>query len=194
MRARYIPTAEIDAKIRSAYLRQREGDRRALAAVRQDIGWSKSAVVRRGAALCLTRTKEQPWSSAEEEILERYGHLTARAMQRRLARAGYQRSCAAIQLKVARLRIKTNLDGYSACALATAFGVDAHKVCNWIKRGLLRAERRETSRILEQGGDTWWIPLSSVRKFILRAPEEIDLARVEKFWFLDVLTAGKICR
>ena len=79
-------------------------------------------------------------------------------------------------------------------ALAAAFGVDAHKVCTWIHRGLLRADRRGTDRTRQQGGDTWWIPISSVRKFILRAPEEIDLARVEKFWFLDLLTGGKICR
>jgi hypothetical protein len=33
-----------------------------------------------------------------------------------------------------------------------------------------------------------------VRRFVMQAPEEIDLARVEKFWFLDLLTNGKICR
>ena len=194
MQARYIPTLEIDEKIRNAYLRQRQGDRLALTAVRRDIGWSKSAIVRRGAALCLTRSKERPWCDAEQEILERHGHLNVRTLQRRLARAGFERSCAAIQLKMGRLRIKRNLDGYSACGLAAVLGVDARKVCTWIRRGLLQAERRGTDRTAQQGGDTWWIPLYSVRKFIFRAPEEIDLARVEKFWFLDVVTGGKICR
>lgn len=193
MRSRYIPTTEIDEKIRTAYLRQRSGDRRALTAVRSDIGWSKSAVVRRGAELCVTRAKERPWSASEEEILERFGHLTTTGIQRQLARAGYQRSRAAVQLKMTRMRIKRNLDGYSACSLATALGVDAHKVCAWIRRGLLYAERRKTERSAEQG-DIWWIPISSVRKFILRAPEEIDLSRVEKLWFLDIVTGGKIGR
>jgi hypothetical protein len=194
MRARYIPTQEIDEKIRHAYFRQRSGDRSALSLVRVDIGWSKSAVLRRGAELRVTRAKESPWSGCEEEILERFGHLTVSALQQRLARAGYQRSRAAIQLKLNRLRIKRNLDGYSACTLARALGVDTHKVCGWIRRGLLRAERRGTDRSSKQGGDIWWIPVSAVRKFILRAPEEIDLSRVEKLWFLDVVTAGKICR
>lgn len=193
MKARYIPTAEIDEKIRHAYFRQRSGDRRALAAVRSDIGWSKSAVVRRGAELCVTRAKERPWCRAEEEILERFGHLTATSIQRQLARGGFQRSRAAVQLKVTRLRIKGNLDGYSANSLAAGLGVDTHKVCTWIRRGLLRADRRRTARSAEQG-DAWWIPLSSVRKFVLRAPEEIDLSRVEKLWFLDIVTGGKICR
>jgi hypothetical protein len=193
MKARYIPTAEIDDKIRHAYLRQRSGDRRALTVVRGDLGWSKAAIVRRGAELCVTRAKERPWCAAEEDILERFGHLTATGIQRQLARAGYQRSRAAVQLKATRLRIKRNLDGYSANGLATAFGVDPHKVCAWIRRGLLHAQRRKTIRSPEQG-DVWWIPISSVRKFVLRAPEEIDLSRVEKFWFLDILTGGKICR
>ncbi|MBV8572752.1 MAG: hypothetical protein JO319_19185 [Acidobacteriaceae bacterium] len=192
MRARYIPTAEIDEKIKRAYSRQRSGDRNALRAVRGDIGWSKSAVVRRGAELCVTRAKERPWCAAEEDILERFGYLTAAGVQRKLMRAGFQRSRAAVQLKTTRLRIKRNLDGYSACALAMAFGVDAHKVCTWIRRGLLQAERRHTAYSTQR--DTWWIPISSVRRFILRAPEEIDLSRVEKFWFLDIVTGGKICR
>ncbi len=194
MRARYIPTQEIDEKIRHAYFRQRSGDRRALSTVRVDIGWSKSAIVRRGAELRVTRAKESPWSAREEEILERFGYLTAGGIQQRLARAGYQRSRAAIQLKLTRMRIKRNLDGYSACTLAGALGVDTHKVCGWIRRGLLHGERRGSERSAEQGGDIWWIPLSAVRKFILRAPEEIDLSRVEKLWFLDVVTGGKICR
>ncbi len=194
MRKRYLPNDEIDQKIRVAYHRQRQGDRSALTLVRREIGWSKSAIVRRGAALCLTRTKERCWSAEEERLLERWGHLTPAAIQRRLALAGYPRSCAAIQVKIVRLRIKRNLDGYSACALARAFGVDVHKVSYWIRRGLLRAERRGTARTVSQGGDMWWISLSAVRRFILRAPEEIDLARVEKFWFLDLLTDGKICR
>ncbi len=194
MAARYTPTPDLDKKIKDAYLRQRRGDRRALAAVTHAIGWSKSAVARRGAALCLTRAKEYHWSPIEEQLLERFGHLTAPAIQRHLARAGFQRSCAAIQLKVTRMRIKQNLDGYSACALAQALGVDVHKVCLWIKRGFLQAEPRHTNRGKEQGGDTWWITIGAVRRFILRYPEEIDLARVEKLWFLDLLTGGKICR
>jgi hypothetical protein len=143
--------------------------------------------------LCVTRAKERAWCTAEEEILERFGHLTVSGIQRQLARAGYQRSRAAVQLKITRLRIKHNLDGYSACTLAVAFGVDTHKVCTWIRRGLLQADQRRTARAPERG-DVWWVPISSVRKFILRAPEEIDLSRVEKLWFLDIVTGGKICR
>lgn len=124
----------------------------------------------------------------------RFGHLAYNGIRQKLAAAGFRRSCAAIAIKATRLRIKSNLNGYSATSLALALGVDSHKVLNWMSRGLLAGSRRGTRRRREQGGDSWWIPKNQVKRFILRCPEEIDLARVEKFWFLDLITDGKICR
>jgi DNA-directed RNA polymerase specialized sigma24 family protein len=189
---KYLPTPEIDAAIRDAYQKQRQGDRKALRAVAAKIGWARNAVCKRGAELGVTRAKELPWSAAEEELLERFGHLAPSGIRRQLATAGFSRSIAAIQIRLNRTRIKQNLDGYSATRLANALGVDVHKILTWIRRGLLAAERRGTERTQSQGGDMWWISDRSVKRFILRAPDEIDLARVEKIWFLDLLTGGKI--
>ncbi len=190
---KYLPTEPIDSAIREAYLKQRQGDRLALKAVSRKLGWSRSAVCKRGAELGVTRAKERPWTSTEEDLLERCGHLAPSGIRRQLAAAGSFRSIAAIQVKLNRTRIKQNLQGYSANSLADALGVDVHKILLWIRRGMLRAERRGTERTPSQGGDTWWISDRAVRRFVLRAPEEIDLARVEKIWFLDLLTGGKIC-
>lgn len=151
---KYRPTSAIDEQIRDAYQRQRLGDRLALAAVSRRLGWPRYAVVKRGAELGVTRVKECPWSEDEQEILHQYGHLPVSTVQKRLAQRGFQRSCAAVQVKLTCLRIKRNLDGYSACALALAFGVDVHKVLLWIRRGLLKADRRGTERGSNQGGDT----------------------------------------
>jgi hypothetical protein len=164
-----------------------------LKAASRQLGWSRNAVCKRGAELGISRAKEHSWTDAEEEILERFGHLAPSGLQQRLALAGYRRSIAAIQIKLNRCRIKQNLDGYSACSLADAFGVDVHKVLLWVRRGLLHAQRRGTNRTPGQGGDVWWISRRDVRRFVLRFPEEIDLARVEKIWFLDLLTCGKLC-
>jgi hypothetical protein len=190
---RYVPTPAIDNAIREGYRKQRQGDRLALKAVSRQLGWSRSAVCKRGAELGVTRAKERPWTATEDELLERFGHLAPSGIRRQLAAAGSFRSIAAIQVKLNRNRIKQNLEGYSANGLADALGVDVHKILLWIRRGLLSAERRCTERTPSQGGDIWWISDRSVRRFILRAPEEIDLARVEKIWFLDLLTGGKIC-
>jgi hypothetical protein len=188
-----MATPEIDNVIREAYWKQRRGDRNALKTVARQLAWSRDAISRRGAELGVTRAKERPWLAAEDQILERFGHLAPAAIQHRLANAGFRRSITAIQIKLRRCRIKQNLDGYSACGLADAFGVDVHKVLLWIRRGLLSATRRGTERRAIQGGDIWWISQAAARRFVLRAPEEIDLARVEKIWFLDLLTRGKIC-
>lgn len=189
---KYKPTPAIDEVIRSAYLEQRQGDRNALKRASQSLGWSRSAVCKRGAELGISRAKESPWATREEELLEQFGHLAPSGIQRQLGRYGYQRTIAAIQVKLQRCRIKRNLDGHSACSLADALGVDVHRVLLWIQRGLLIAERRGTDRTRTQGGDVWWIANHRVRRFLLRAPEEIDLARVEKIWFLDVITGGKL--
>jgi hypothetical protein len=189
---KYVPTSEIDAVIREAYHKQRQGDRQALTLASRRLGWSRNAVCKRGAELGVTRTKERPWAPWEEDLLERFGHLAPSGIRRQLAAFGSFRSIAAIQVKLTRARIKQNLDGYSANSLAIAMGVDVHKTLAWIRRGLLSAERRGTNRNESQGGDTWWISHRAVKRFVLRAPEEIDLARVEKIWFLDLLTGGKI--
>jgi hypothetical protein len=190
---KYRPTPQTDFLIRNAYLRQRQGDRTALQSASRDLGWSRSAVCKRGAELGLARVKEKEWCAQEERLLEQFGHLAPSGIQRKLSEAGFPRSVAAIQVKLNRNRIKSNLDGYSACQLAEALGVEVRKVLKWIQQRSLTAERRGTERTPEQGGDTWWISDRSVRRFVLRFPQEIDLARVEKMWFLNLLTDGKLC-
>ncbi len=190
---KYRPTAQIDERIREAYLNLRMGDRSAIKTVSWQLGWTSSAVCKRGAELGLARAKERVWSEREERVLARFGHLAPTGIQRKLAEAGFSRSVAAIQIKLTRNRIKSNLDGYSACQLADALGVEAKKVLRWIQQGVLKAERRGTDRLPQQGGDIWWISDASLRRFILRFPGEIDLARVEKIWFLSLLTKGKLC-
>jgi hypothetical protein len=83
---------------------------------------------RRGRQLGLARTKEKPWSEIEVDLLERWGRLTDAVIQRKFAAAGYSRSVNGIHLKLKRLRIRQNLDGYSAYSLAESFGVDSHKI------------------------------------------------------------------
>ena len=192
---KYRASKEIDDLIRNAYSRMRKDcDRQSLKLMARRIGWPKWALLHRGRRLGLARTKEPPWSDAELKLLTRWGWMGDERIALRLRAAGFSRSATAVHLKRKRLRICRSGDWYSATALAEAMGVDSHKVMRWIAAGLLKADRRGSARTQLQGGDTWLILRAEVKRFMLRYPDEYDLGKVEKFWFLDVITDGKICR
>jgi hypothetical protein len=190
---KYEFTPLIDDLIRLAYRQYRVyGNRQAISHCARKVEIPSWKIRRRALDLGLTRTKEPLWSDAEVAQLEQWGHLTDAVIQRKLKAAGFNRSIAGIHLKLRRLRIRQNLDGYSAHSLSKAFGVDSHKVVLWIRRKMLRATRRGTDRTGAQGGDSYWITHNAVREFVYRYPDEIDLSRVEKLWFLDLVSAGRI--
>lgn len=191
----YRHTSETDALIREAYRRLRKfGNRRALKALRKTLGWPKHAINRRGRELGLARTKEKPWASEEKALLEKWGHLTLQGICRKLRRAGFQRSEAGVKLKMRRMLItKDTLDYYSASKIASALGIDGHKVVGWIRRGWLRAEKKGTLRTAQQGGDSYLVHVNELRRFLLHHPDEYELAAAEKFWLLDVVSGGRLC-
>lgn len=194
-RRKYVADEQIDAIIREAYRRRlEEKDRQATRWAQRETGWPKFMIVRRGAELGLARTKEPNWSPAELAILEETAHLGVEAVRRKLAQAGFGRSRTGILLKRRRLKLTACLHGYSGNALAALFGVDNHKIYRWIEDGVLVAERRGTDRTSKQGGDTYWIRREDTYAFLLNHPDEYDLRKVEKWWFLSLITGGRISR
>jgi len=192
-RRKYRFTSGTDEEIRRAYhLFLDYNNRKAISACARKLQVPRWAINRRAAMLGLARVKEPEWNADEVAILERWGHLTDAVIQRKLRVHGFHRSFNAVHLKIKRLRIRQNLDGYSPNALALAFGVDGHKVTYWINRQMLKATRRGTARTEAQGGDAFWITHHAVRDFVLKYPDEIDLRKVEKWWFLDLVTGGRI--
>jgi hypothetical protein len=190
---KYEFTSLIDDQIRQAYRQYWvHGDRKAIKRCARKVEIPAREIRRRAVVLGLTRTKEPLWSDAEVAELERWGHLTDAAIQRKLRAAGFRRSTTGIHLKLKRLRIRQNADGYSAYSLAEAFGVNCHKVARWIHRKMLRAIKRGTDRTEVQNGDSYWITHNAVRDFVYRYPDEVDLAKVEKLWFLDLVSGGRI--
>ncbi len=193
---KYIPTPAGDQVIREAYRMFWEyNNRRAIGLAARKLGWPDWALKRRARALGLSRTSDnKPWTPEEERLLLAVAHHSDAVITRKLREAGFHRTETAVHLKLKRDRIRKTLDGYSAHQLAEAFGVDAHKITRWIAAGLLKAERREQARTPQQGGNAFWIRHADVRDFVLRCPDEIDLKKVEKWWFLDLVTDGRISR
>jgi hypothetical protein len=136
-----------------------------------------------------TQPKEPNWGGQEIDILERKAHLSPERIQIYLRRAEFNRSVTAIVLKRKRMRLPKNLAGMSACQLAECLGVDSHFVTRAIRDGRLRAIKRGTDRTSQQGGDIYFIKGKQIKEYIIGNIHEIDLRKVDKFWFVDVLTA-----
>jgi len=139
------------------------------------------------AGLIAKHKKEPDWSDKEVKILEHYSHRAPETIQRKLKKAGLNRSVTGIVLKRKRMRFLQNLEGMSSRGLAECLGVDSHFVTRAIEVGRLKAERRGTKRLNKQGGDIWFIRNREIRKYVLNWLNEIDIRKVDKLWFCDLL-------
>ena len=134
--------------------------------------------------------KNPEWTAPELSILEHNAQHCEAVIQRKLKKAGFTRSLVAIGLKLKRMRFRQNINGQSAQQLAACLGEDVHFVLRAIHSGLLKAQRRITNRTEKQGGDIFLIRDRHARQFIVENIHRIDLRKVEKYWFVDLLTNG----
>jgi hypothetical protein len=132
--------------------------------------------------------KEPNWSVPELKILGRNAHLNPTRIQFKLKQEGFKRTINGIVLKRKAMRLLQNLNGQSAASVADCLGVDIHFVLRAIKGGRLKATRRETHRTDSQGGDIWYIKDRDIKEYVLDHLNEIDVRKVDKYWFVDILT------
>jgi hypothetical protein len=145
----------------------------------QNMGWTSK------------QKKEPDWSDKELGILERSAHHCPEVISRKLREMGYTRSIVGIVLKRKRMRFIKNLHGQSATQLAVCLGEDIHFVTRAIDNGLLKAFKRELNRTPQQGGNPYLIKDKDVREFIINNVHMIDLRKVDKYWFVDLLAGEK---
>jgi hypothetical protein len=189
----YIFTDQIDQLIREIYLNRRESNGRlGFRLLSQKVAMPHWALKKRARDLGLARTKEQPWSERELEILARYAWMSDERIRLKLKAAGYVRTVTGIHLKLRRMGFKHDGSFYSANTLAQALGIDSHAVTRWITSGHLKAKPRGTARTKQQNGDIYLIHEKDVRRFILAHPTDIDLRKVDQIWFLDLITNGLV--
>lgn len=176
----------IDAAIRSTYQNMpTRGDITALCTrVCRPRYWVQKRAAMLGAALPRYNT---PWSNAEIVILDLNSHRPPRRIQRELRREGFSRSIAAIVHKRTQMQLLPHDGIYTGCQLAGLMGVKDTKIYTLIKRGMLQANRAGSARNPAQG-DIYEITDNQIRDFIMQYPGEFDHRRVDKFWFIDLLT------
>ncbi len=185
---KYEFTPELDERIRNTYRQTpRRGAVKELATRLRLPRWRVSKRAREIGAY-EPILKEKPWSDQELHILEQRSHLTPDRIQIALKKAGYKRSITGIIVKRKRMRFLQNLKGMSAHQCAECFGLGCSKtVTRWIEKGWLKAERRGTKRIEENGGDMYFIKEKHLRQFVVENIGLIDIRKVDKFWFVDLL-------
>lgn len=194
-RKKYVSNDLIDRQIRRIYQERCEKRMSAIPTLKETarrINWPAWALKNRARQLGLARTKEQPWSENELQILERSAWMSDERIRLKLKAAGFHRTTTAVHVKLKRTSAKQNTPYFSACGLASLFGVDSHTITRWISLGYLYARRRGTDRNERQGGDMWLIHENDVYKFVLTRPMEFDIRKVDQLWFLDLVTQGKI--
>jgi hypothetical protein len=190
-RERWATSDAIDAVIRRAYhTTPTKGD---IQRVARTVGRPRWWVSKRASKLGLVtpRFKASPWTEAECELIAGMAHRHPATIRRALARAGFDRTETAISVQLKRLGASTeDPDHFTARGLATVMGVDSKMVTTWILKGWLKAKRRGTDRVAAQGGDEWWIHQRDVRAFVIDNVAAVDLRKIDKFWFVDLLAGG----
>ena len=189
---RYKSDEGKDERIRAVYT---EGPRRGeIARLAGLFNWPEWAIKRRASELGLSRPRRwRPWSDAEQTVLEVHARRPPNVIRRKLLQAGFNRSVADISRELRSRQYAEAVGKYTLEGLASAFGVSPIVVRSWIRRGLLTAENRGTSRTGKQGGDIWDISEGNVRAFVKLHPMAFSLREVDQIWFLELITGGRIC-
>lgn len=139
--------------------------------------------------LVTPRFKEAPWSEDEIAILERSAHLQPEVIARRLKKAGFHRSDTAVVVKLKRLELdRTDPDRFTQRELARAMGVDDSTINRWIERLGLKATKRRCGDRPDGKRDLWSIHRRDIAAFIIENLAHVDIRKVDKFWFVDLLT------
>ena len=190
---KYPSTEHIDRMIRDGYLAA-TGDKAEIRRLAERVGRPRWWVSRRALDLGLRQPtkREPPWTDAELELLESLAHHSVEVIRRKMAARGFRRSATAIAVKVKRegigLREARELVGiYSATGVARLLGVDAKTITRWIEVEGLPATKAGTARVDVQGGDEWRIKARSLRTWIGANAARIDLRKVHRDWFIDLM-------
>ncbi len=188
--AKYLFTPEMDKEIIYTYSINTDSQPR-LINLAKKYNMPRWAVYQRALSIGAVKSSHQKkvWQDEEIQILEKNAQYAPQTIKKRLEKAGFQRSTASIVLKRKRMRLLSNLKGMSACLCAEFLGVDLHWVLKYIRSGLLLAEIIRYDR---QGKANYYIREKNLRKFIVNNPDLIDLRKIEKYYFIELLANGKV--
>lgn len=140
--------------------------------------------------LAMPHKKEPPWTAAEDDLLRTVPLHNPRRCSEIFRDHGYHRTPASIMVRTKRqsLSRRATHEGLSATKAAAILGVDNKYITSACISGSLVASRRGTKRLPQQGGDVWEIKPADLRQFVIDNIERIDIRKVDKLDFVDLLT------
>jgi len=185
---------DIDETIRAAWGEMDGRKRGEVEALAGRLGvprwWLTKRLTRLG--LTVPHKKEPPWTAAEEALMANVPLHSPDLCARIFREHGYRRSPTAIIVKAKRLGLsrRATRDTLSAREAARILGVDDKTVTLLCIDGSLKAGRRGSKRLPQQGGDAWAIKPADLRAWVIEHVGDIDIRKVDKFAFVDLLVSG----
>ena len=180
----------IDADIRAAWPALK--GRGAFSELARRLGvprwWLSKRMTKLG--LTMPHKKEPDWTAAEIRLINWVPLHDPHRCAEIFKEHGFQRTPTSIVVKSKRLALPRRYgETFSATSAARVLGVDAKNFSLWIRKGWLEATKRATRRLPQQGGDPWSIERRVLRQCVIDNLERIDLRKVDKFAFVDLLVA-----
>ena len=151
---------------------------------------TRSYVLRRAYYLGLTKpmARNPKWEEKEIEMACKHSGRSFIYIQRILKLHGYKRSLHAIKTMLAKQKMPSTGDLYTAASLSRLMRVSENCVKSWIHKGWLYAEKgKHHSTNLEVEDKLWQIHPYDVKKFIIDNLSMIDVGRCDKYWMFDLL-------
>jgi hypothetical protein len=169
--------------------------RGAVAALAEYLGVPRWWLSQRARKLGLTvaHKKEPRWTAAEDALMRRAPLHDLDRCAEMFAEHGFRRSPTAIGVRAKRIDLsrRASRTTLSGTQVARILGLDSKTVTAWCVAGNLKARRRGTNRLPQQGGDVWDVEPHDLRAFIIENIARIDIRKVEKVEFVDLLT--RVC-
>lgn len=184
-------TPDVDRKIREAWPLMSGKKRGEVAELADQLGVPRWWLTKRAIKLGLTiqHKKQPPWTAAENALMEKAPLHEPDKAAKLFREHGFRRSPTAIMVQAKRLGLSRRAarKTLSASAAAKILGVDSKWVTERCISGALKASRRNDRRRTQQGGSAWEISRADLRQYILDNLEMVDLRKVEKFAFVDLI-------
>ncbi len=155
------------------------------------LGKTSGTIHRRASELGVVpeHRKLHPWQDWQCQLLEDNAHKSLVAINAMLVRRGApNRSLVAIRAQMQDMGLKSRqsrIDAGVYCLgqVATLFGVTNDRIKRYITDGMLAAKKRTDITDLE-----YQITAADLRRLLINHTHEINFAKIDKYWLVDVLT------